>query len=169
MDMPIRFDILEYTKLLMESGLPRDQAEAHAVALSQALGEGTASSGELVLTKQELLMRMEVLKQEILARMEVLRRELLARMEQLKEEMLARIDVLKQELYVQMDLLKQDLLARMDRLKQELLTAIDFKIEQLRAELMPKINLAIWLSGLSLLGTLINSAMLVYLIAHHPI
>lgn len=147
MDMPIRFDILEYTKLLMESGLPRDQAETHAVALSQALSEGTASSGELVLTKQELLMRMEVLKQEILARMEVLKQEMLARMELLKEEMLA----------------------RMDRLKQELLTAIDFKIEQLRAELMPKINLAIWLSGLSLLGTLINSAMLVYLITHHPI
>ena len=116
MDMPIRFDVIEYTKVLMDSGLPRDQAEAHAYALAKALSEGAVSSGELVLARQEFLMRM--------------------------------------------DLQKQELLARMAILKEELLT-------QLRAEFTPKINLALWLSSLSLAGTLINSAMLAYLIASH--
>jgi len=43
------------------------------------------------------------------------------------------------------------------------------RIAQLRAELMPKFNLAIWLGGLSLIVSLINSAMLAYLIVSHHI
>jgi hypothetical protein len=114
MNMPIRFDVIEYTKVLMESGLPRDQSEAHALALAKALSEGSVSSGELVLARQEFLMRMDVLKQELLARIGLMK-------------------------------------------------------EELRAELMPKINLALWLSSLSLVVSLINSAMLAYLIASHHV
>lgn len=151
MDMPIRFDFIEYTKILLEAGVPRDQAEAHALALTKAISEGTASSSEMVLARQEFLMRMEVMKQELLARIDAVRQELLAHM-----------DLQKQELLMRMDL-------RIDQLRQELAAQIDIKIAQLRAELMPKINLAIWLSSLSLAGTLINSAMLIYLIASRHI
>jgi hypothetical protein len=120
MDMPIRFDIAEYTKTLTESGVPLDQAEAHALALSRALSEGTPASSELVLVKHELLMRI--------------------------------------------DMLKQEVNARMDLLKQELTQEFDAKLAQLRAELLSKIS---WFGGLSLAGTLLNSGMLIYLIASH--
>ena len=111
MDMPIRFDIVEYTKTLAESGVPLDQAEAHALALSRALSEGTPASSELVMVKHELLMRMDVLRQEM---------------------------------------------------TQEL----DAKLAQLRAELLSKIS---WFGGLSLAGTLLNTGMLIYLIASHHV
>ena len=133
MDMPIRFDIVEYTKTLTESGVPLDQAEAHALALSRALSEGTPASSELVLVKHELLMRMDVLKQEVNAKM---------------------------------DVLKQEVSAKMDVLKQELTQEFDAKLAQLRAELLSRIS---WFGGLSLAGTLLNTGLLVYLIASHHI
>jgi len=120
MDMPIRFDIVEYTKTLTESGVPLDQAEAHALALSRALSEGTPASSELVLVKHELLMRMDVLRQE-----------------------------LTQEFDSELDMLRQE---------------IDAKLAQLRTELLSKIS---WFGGLSLAGTLLNTGMLIYLIASH--
>jgi len=144
MDMPIRFDIIEYTRTLTESGVPLDQAEAHALALSRALSEGTPASSELVLVKHELLMRMDVLKQEVNAKMDVL-----------KQEVSAKMDVLKQELTQEFD-------AKLDMLRQE----IDAKLAQLRAELLSRIS---WFGGLSLAGTLLNTGLLVYLIASHHI
>ena len=162
MDMPIRFDFIEYTKVLIEAGVPRDQAEAHALALTKAISEGTASSGELVLTRQELLMRMEVLKQEVVSRIDVLKEEIFSRIDVLKGEVFSHIDVLKHDLLTRLDL-------RIDQLKQELAEQIDNKITALRAGLVPKFNLAIWLGGLSLAVSLINSAMMVYLIASHHI
>ena len=173
MDMPIRFDFIEYTKVLIEAGVPRDQAEAHALALTKAISEGTASSGELVLTRQELLMRMEVLKQEVVSRIDVLKEEIFSRIDVLKGQIFSRIDVLKEDVFSHIDVLKHDLLTRLDlridQLKQELAEQIDNKITALRAGLVPKFNLAIWLGGLSLAVSLINSAMMVYLIASHHI
>jgi len=122
MDMPIRFDIVEYTKTLTESGVPLNQAEAHALALSRALSEGTPASSELVLVKHELLMRMDMLRQE------------------LTQEFDSKLDMLRQE--------------------------IDVKLAQLRAELLSKIS---WFGGLSLAGTLLNTGLLIYLIASHHI
>ncbi|SEO31892.1 hypothetical protein SAMN05428959_106286 [Duganella sp. CF517] len=89
MTMPIKFDTLEYARRLAEAGIPPDQADAHAQALSDALATASVAPAELVLV--------------------LVRSELLARMDMLKSEVYARIDMLKSEIYSRIDLLKSEI------------------------------------------------------------
>ena len=92
MTMPIKFDTLEYARRLAEAGIPADQADAHAQALSEALATASVTPAELVLVRSELLARMDMLKTEVYARMDRLKVEIDARIDQLKVEIDARLD-----------------------------------------------------------------------------
>ena len=62
MNMPIKFDTLEYARKLAEAGIPQAQATAQAQALSEALAESTVAPSELVLLRADLTARMEIQK-----------------------------------------------------------------------------------------------------------
>ncbi|MEV4782290.1 hypothetical protein [Burkholderia sp. LMU1-1-1.1] len=98
MTMPIKFDTLEYARRLVEAGIPADQADAHAQALSDALATASVTPAELMLVRSELLARMDTLKSEVYARMDRLKVEIDARFDQLKVEIDARFDQLKIEI-----------------------------------------------------------------------
>ena len=83
MTTPIKFDTLEYARRLAEAGIPPDQADAHAQALSDALATASVAPAELVLVRSELLARMDMLKSEVYARMDRLKVEIDARFDQL--------------------------------------------------------------------------------------
>lgn len=91
MTMPIKFDTLEYARRLAEAGIPADQADAHAQALSDALAAASVTPAELVLVRSELLARMDTLKTEVYARMDRLKVEIDARFERVE----ARLDGLE--------------------------------------------------------------------------
>jgi hypothetical protein len=65
MNMPIKFDTLEYARKLAESGMPTAQASAQAQALSDALAEATVTPGELVLLRTDLTARIEIVKHDV--------------------------------------------------------------------------------------------------------
>ena len=117
MTMPIKFDTLEYARRLAEAGIPADQADAHAQALSDALATASVTPAELVLVRSELLARMDMLKSELLAQMDMLKSELSAQMDLLKSEVYARIDLLKVEIDARFDRLKVEIDARLERLE----------------------------------------------------
>ena len=146
MTMPIKFDTLEYARRLAEAGIPPDQADAHAQALSEALATASVTPAELVLVRSELLARMDMLKSEVYARMDRLKVEIDARIDQLKVEIDARIDQLK----VEID-------ARIDQLKVE----IDARFDHLNA----KFKVVYWLTGLSLAMSAVTLATQVYMMA----
>ncbi len=76
MTMPIKFDTLEYARKLVEAGIPADQAEAQANALSDVLAEATVGPSELVLFKSDMLARMELLRSDVLGRIELVKHDL---------------------------------------------------------------------------------------------
>lgn len=79
MAMPIKFDTLEYTRSLVEAGIPAADAEAHANALSLAMAEATVSPGELLLLRTDVLARIEILRSSVDAKIEALRAEMNAK------------------------------------------------------------------------------------------
>ena len=85
MTMPIKFDTLEYARRLVEAGIPADQADAHAQALSEALATASVTPAELVLVRSELLARMDTLKSEVYARIDLLKVEIDARLDRIEE------------------------------------------------------------------------------------
>jgi hypothetical protein len=85
MTMPIKFDTLEYARRLAEAGIPADQADAHAQALSEALATASVTPAELVLVRSELLARMDTLKSEVYARIDLLKVEIDARLDRIEE------------------------------------------------------------------------------------
>ena len=95
MTMPIKFDTLEYARRLAEAGIPADQADTHAQALSDALATASVTPAELVLVRSELLARMDMLKSELLAQMDLLKSEVSARIDLLKVEIDARFERLE--------------------------------------------------------------------------
>lgn len=95
MTMPIKFDTLEYARKLAEAGIPADQADAHAQALSDALATASVTPAELVLVRSELLARMDMLKSEVYARIDLLKVEIDARLERMKAEIDARFERLE--------------------------------------------------------------------------
>jgi hypothetical protein len=103
MTMPIRFDTQHYIKTLMEGGHSQEQAEAQALALTTALGEGSVASSELLMVKVELSSRMDALKAEMLARVDLIRAEMLARVDLVQAEMLARMELLKVQILAAVD------------------------------------------------------------------
>ncbi|MHA4868541.1 CCDC90 family protein [Duganella sp. PWIR1] len=78
MNMPIKFDTHEYVRNLIEAGIPADQAEAQAMALSQAMAEATVTPSELVLLRTDMTARIEMLRADIYAKLEALEQRLKA-------------------------------------------------------------------------------------------
>lgn len=113
MTMPIKIDTLEYAKRLAEAGLPADQAEAQAHALSDVLSEAVVSPGELVLLKADLIARMELIRHELRSYTDALGVELHHRIDALGVELSHRIDALGSELHHRIDGLD----SRIDRLE----------------------------------------------------
>jgi hypothetical protein len=139
MTMPIKFDTLEYARRLAEAGIPADQADAHAQALSDALATASVTPAELVLVRSELL----------------------ARMDMLKNDMLARMDLLKVEIDARFDLFKSEIDARFDLFKSE----IDARFERLEALTNTKFKVLYWLTGLSLVASGLTLAAQVFMMA----
>ena len=160
MTMPIKFDTLEYARRLAEAGIPADQADAHAQALSDALATASVTPAELVLVRSELLARMDMLKSELLAQMDLLKSELLAQMDLLKSEVYARIDLLKVEIDARFDRFRVEIDTRLDRFEVE----IDTRFERLEAGLRQ----VRWLVGLALAGQVATLALVGMLLTRLP-
>lgn len=79
MTMPIKFDTLEYVRRLIEAGIPTDQAEAQASALTEVLAEATVAPSELVLLRSDMAARIEMLRADIYAKLESLEQRLVTR------------------------------------------------------------------------------------------
>lgn len=73
MTMPIKFDTLRYTNSLIEAGIPPEQAEAQAIALTQAMDEATVAPSELVLLRTDMIARIDMLRTEMNGKFEALR------------------------------------------------------------------------------------------------
>jgi hypothetical protein len=76
MTMPIKFDTLRYTNSLIEAGIPPEQAEAQAIALTQAMDEATVAPSELLLLRADMTARIEMLRADIYAKLESLEQRL---------------------------------------------------------------------------------------------
>ena len=157
MTMPIKFDTLEYARRLAEAGIPADQADAHAQALSEALATASVTPAELVLVRSELLARMDMLKTEVYARMDRLKVEIDARIDQLKVEIDARFDLFKSEIDARFDLFKSEMDARFDRFKSEMDARLESKLRPLR-----------WLLGIALAGQVVTLGLVAVILTRLP-
>lgn len=92
MNMPIKFDTLEYARKLAEAGIPPDQAEAQANALSDALAEATVGPSELVLLRTDMIARIEMLRTDIYAKLEALEQRFNTKLEALEQRLIARFN-----------------------------------------------------------------------------
>ena len=95
MTMPIKFDTLQYTKSLIEGGIPPTQAEAQAQALTQAMEEATVSPSELVLLRTDILARIEMLRIEMDGKFRELRAEMDRKFNELRAEMNGKFDAMR--------------------------------------------------------------------------
>ena len=157
MTMPIKFDTLEYARRLAEAGIPADQADAHAQALSEALATASVTPAELVLVRSELLARMDMLKTEVYARMDRLKVEIDARIDQLKIEIDARFDRFNVELDARFDLFKKEIDARFDLFKSEMDARLESKLRPLR-----------WLLGIALAGQMVTLGLVAVILTRLP-
>jgi hypothetical protein len=98
MTMPIKFDTLEYVRNLIETGIPADQAEAQAMALTQAMAEATVAPSELVLLRSDMIARMEMLRADIYARLDAFEKDFLAQLKALEDRVNAKLEALEQRL-----------------------------------------------------------------------
>ncbi|MFS2005542.1 hypothetical protein ACEN9F_18100 [Duganella sp. CT11-25] len=99
MNMPIKFDTLEYVRRLIEAGIPAAQAEAQANALSEVLAEATVAPSELVLLRSEMIARIEMLRADIYARLDALEERFNAKLEALEQRLIARFNAKFASLY----------------------------------------------------------------------
>lgn len=140
MTMPIQFNTLEYARMLEAAGIPTDQAEAHAQALSEAMANcSVVAPSDMVILRSELL-----------ARMDLLRHELYARMDLLKHELHARIDAIKQELNYRIDTLELQMNARFDALEAKWdarFASLELKLQALEIKFDGKFRLLYWMFG----------------------
>jgi len=95
MNMPIKFDTLEYARKLAEAGIPADQAEAQANALSDVLAEATVAPSELVLLRTDMTARIEMLRADIYAKLKALEENFNAKLEALEERFNAKLQALE--------------------------------------------------------------------------
>ena len=128
--MPIKFDTLEYTKRLVEAGIPPDQAETHAHALLAALSESTVAPSELVLVRSDLIARIEMLRTEMNTKIA----EVSAKIEEFRTEVNAKIEELRTEMNAKIE---------------ELRTEMNAKIEALRTGMNAKFTTVYWMLGVS--------------------
>ena len=112
MNMPIKFDTLEYARKLAESGMPPDQAEAQANALSDVLAEATVAPSELVLLRTDMIARIEMLRTDIYAKFEALEQRFNAKLEALEERVNAKLEALEERVNAKLEALEQRLIAR---------------------------------------------------------
>jgi hypothetical protein len=98
MNMPIKFDTLEYVRRLIEAGIPADQAEAQANALSDVLAEATVAPSELVLLRTDMIARIEMLRADIYAKLEALEERFNAKLEALEQRFNVKLEALEQRL-----------------------------------------------------------------------
>jgi len=54
MTMPIQFDTAQYIKTLLDAGVPHAQAQAHAIAMTQALSQPVANDADLTLVEMRM-------------------------------------------------------------------------------------------------------------------
>jgi siderophore synthetase component len=112
MNMPIKFDTLEYVRRLIEAGIPADQAEAQASALSDVLAEATVAPSELVLLRTDMIARIEMLRTDIYARLEALEADVSAKLEALEDRFNAKLEALEDRFNAKLEALEQRLIAR---------------------------------------------------------
>jgi chromosome segregation ATPase len=112
MNMPIKFDTLEYARRLVEAGIPADQAEAQANALSDVLSEATVAPSELVLLRTDMVARIEMLRTDIYAKFKALEADVSSRLEALEQRFNAKLDALEQRFNAKLEALEQRLIAR---------------------------------------------------------
>jgi hypothetical protein len=98
MTMPIKFDTLEYVRRLIDAGIPADQAEAQASALTDVLAEATVAPSEVVLLRSDMIARIEMLRADIYAKLDALEERFNAKLEALEERFNAKLEALEQRL-----------------------------------------------------------------------
>lgn len=54
MTMPIQFDTAQFVRTLIDAGVPREHAEAHADALKLALSQPVANDADLAISRAEM-------------------------------------------------------------------------------------------------------------------
>ena len=141
--MPIKFDTLQYTNSLIEAGIPPEQAEAQAIALTQAMDEATVTPSELVLLRSDLI-----------ARIEMLRIEMNEKFDALRAEMNEKFDALRAEMNDKLEALEERFNAKLELLEQRLRTYIDSKL-----------TTVYWMVGLSLALHAVQITALIYIIS----
>jgi tetrahydromethanopterin S-methyltransferase subunit G len=157
MTMPIKFDTLEYVQSLIEAGMPADQAEAQASALTQALDEATVAPGELVLLRTDMLARIEMLRIEMYAKLDALQEYISLKLDALKQYINTKVDALEQYINLKFDALEQHVNAKLEALEQRLRAYIDRKLSTLY-----------WLVGISLAMQTVTLGLLLRVIDRLP-
>jgi flagellar motility protein MotE (MotC chaperone) len=128
MTMPIKFDTLRYTNSLIEAGIPPEQAEAQAIALTQAMDEATVTPSELVLLRSDLIARIEMLRIEINEKFDALRAEMNDKLEELEERFNANLEALEERFNAKLEALEERFDAKLELLEQRLRAYIDRKL-----------------------------------------
>jgi DNA anti-recombination protein RmuC len=142
MTMPIKFDTLQYTNSLIEAGIPADQAEAQAQALTQAMDEATVAPSELVLLRTDILARIEMLRIEMDGKFSELRAEMNGKFNELRAEMNGKFNELRAEM--------------------------NGKFDAMRAYIDRKLTTVYWMVGISLALQAVQITGLIYIISRLP-
>ncbi|WP_432380738.1 hypothetical protein [Duganella sp. P38] len=153
MNMPIKFDTLEYTRSLIEAGIPAQQAEAQALALTQALAEATVAPSEVVLLRTDMTARIEMLRADIYARLEALEKDFNAKLEALEERVNAKLEALEERLNAKLEALEERLNA---------------KLEALEERFHGKLTTVYWMVGISLTLHAVTIGMLLKILERLP-
>ncbi|OBV40827.1 hypothetical protein ASR47_102032 [Janthinobacterium psychrotolerans] len=104
MHMPIQFDTLDYARRLASSGVPTEQAEAHAAALGDVLGSAVVVHGELAAVERNVLGEIKLVRQEL---------------KQLEQKIDARFDASEQKINARFDASEQRINARFEAWEQK--------------------------------------------------
>lgn len=89
MRMNTTFDTLSYTRRLEAAGVPAEQADAHAHALSEALRTQLATKADVQLAKMELNDKIDLVRTELNDKIELVRLELNGRMDRMEAKQAA--------------------------------------------------------------------------------
>ena len=157
MNMPIKFDTHEYVRNLIEAGIPAQQAEAQATALSQAMAEATVAPSELVLLRTDMIARIEMLRAEMNGKFDALRDEMNGKFDALRDEMNSKFDALREQMNSKFDALRVEMIAKLEALEQRLRGYIDRKL-----------TTVYWMVGIALTLQMVQIAGLIYIISRLP-
>jgi len=152
MRMNTTFDTLSYTRRLEAAGVPAEQADAHALALSEALRTQLATKADVQLAKTELNDKIELARTELIDRIELVRLELSDKIELVRTELNDKIDRVHLELSGRMDKMEAKQAAEFAELR----SLIRDQTNQVRTEIMR------WVFGLWLGQSAVLFAALAY-------